>query len=260
MMAKFTPQILRFESLPSTNLEAARRAQEGAPEGVCVVAREQTAGRGRLQRNWVSPKDAGLYLSVILRPKLDPSIWPLLSLMAAVAVHDALLDSCHLETDIKWPNDILVDEKKLCGILTETVETSSGRAAVVGIGINLTSNSLPSELDRVATSIEAATGETPDGEALLDALLHTFARQYQVLQQPAGPDAIITRWSAHSSYGEGKPIQVTDSNETFAGTTRGLERDGALRVETNAGEIRIVRAGDVASVRPSEVPAEETKA
>ncbi len=248
-MAKFAPQILRFESLPSTNVEAARRVQEGAPEGVCVVAAEQTAGRGRLQRNWVSPKNAGLYFSIILRPKMDQSTWPLLSLMAAVAVHDALLDSCHLETDIKWPNDVLVDEKKLCGILTETVETSSGRSAVVGIGINLTSNSFPSELDRVATSIEAATGEKPDGEALLNALVHALAGQYQVLQEPSGPEAIISRWSTHSTYVEGKRIQVTDSNETFAGTTRGLERDGALRVETETGEIQIVRAGDVTAVR-----------
>lgn len=248
-MAELATQILRFESLPSTNVEASQRAQEGAPEGVCVVAAEQTAGRGRLQRNWVSPKDAGLYFSIILRPTLDQSIWPLLSLMVAVAVHDALLDSCHLETDIKWPNDILVDEKKLCGILTETVETSMGRAVVVGIGINLTNNALPSDLERVATSIEAATDETPDVEALLNALVHTFAEQYQLLQRPGGPEAIITRWLTHSSYGEGKLIQVTDSNETFAGTTRGLERDGALRVETEAGEIRIVRAGDVTAVR-----------
>lgn len=259
-MKEVRPQILRFDSVPSTNLEAARRAVEGAPEGVCIVAAEQTAGRGRLQRNWVSPKDAGLYFSIILRPKLDQSIWPLLSLMAAVAVHDALLDACHLETDIKWPNDILVDGKKLCGILTETVETSRGRAVVVGIGINLTSNSLPSELDQVATSIKAATGEMPDVEAVLDALVHDFAGHYRVLQQPGGPDAIITMWLNHSSYGDGKMIQVTDSNESYAGTTRGLERDGALRVETNAGEIRVVRAGDVASVRPSEVPAKETKA
>jgi BirA family transcriptional regulator, biotin operon repressor / biotin---[acetyl-CoA-carboxylase] ligase len=248
-MKIFPTQILRFESLPSTNLEAARRAHEGAAEGVCVVAREQTAGRGRLQRNWVSPKDAGLYFSIILRPNMDQSIWPILSLMAAIAVHDALLESCHLETDIKWPNDILVDEKKLCGILTETVETSTGRAVVVGIGINLTNNSLPSELDRVATSIEAATGEAPELEALLDALVHTFAGQYQVLQQPAGLEAIITKWLTRSSYGDGKLIQVTDSNETFAGTTRGLERDGALRVETETGEIQIVRAGDVTAVR-----------
>ncbi len=127
-MARLSSQILRFDSLPSTNTEAARRAIEGAAEGVCVVASEQTAGRGRLQRQWVSPKDAGLYFSIILRPQFEQSLWPLLTLMAAVAVHDALLEACDLETDIKWPNDILVNEKKLCGILAETVETSRGRA------------------------------------------------------------------------------------------------------------------------------------
>src|SRR6266513_4185303 len=106
-METFTPQILRFDSLASTNLEAARRASEGAAEGLCVVAREQTAGRGRLRRQWVSPKGAGLYFSILLRPQFELSSWPLLTLMASVAVHDALLEACALETDIKWPNDIL---------------------------------------------------------------------------------------------------------------------------------------------------------
>ncbi|MDQ2921443.1 MAG: biotin--[acetyl-CoA-carboxylase] ligase [Acidobacteriota bacterium] len=251
-MSTFTPQILRFDSLPSTNVEAARRAVEGAPEGLCVVASEQTAGRGRRERHWVSPKDAGLYFSIILRPQMEQSGWPLLTLMAGVAVYDALLDSCGLVSDIKWPNDILANGRKLCGILAETVDTAMGRAVVVGIGINLRNKSFPSELDRVATSIEAETGEMPNLEAVLDALIRAFAWHYQVLQLPAGPEDIVTTWSGHSSYGTGKQIQVTDTNETFAGTTRGLERDGALRVETDAGEIRIVRAGDVASVRPSD--------
>jgi BirA family biotin operon repressor/biotin-[acetyl-CoA-carboxylase] ligase len=251
-MADFSTQILRFDSLPSTNLEAAKRAIEGAPEGLCIVASEQTAGRGRLERRWISPKNAGLYFSIILRPRMDQTVWPLLTLMAAVAMHDALLDSCGLVTDIKWPNDILVNDRKVCGILAETVETPMGRAVVLGIGVNLTSKAFPSELDRVATSIEAATGETPHLEVVLDALSRALVWQYQVLKQPTGPEEIVTRWSAHSSYGEGKQVQVTDSNETFAGVTRGLERDGALRVETEAGEVRIVRAGDVTSVRPSE--------
>ncbi len=144
-METFTPQILQFDSLASTNLEAARQAIEGAAEGVCVVAAEQTAGRGRLQREWVSPKNAGLYFSIILRPQFEQSVWPLLTLMAAIAVHDALLDSCALKTDIKWPNDIMVNDKKLCGILAETVETPRGRAVVLGIGINLTKDSFPPE-------------------------------------------------------------------------------------------------------------------
>ena len=243
------PQILRFDSLPSTNLEAARRAIEGSPEGICVVAREQTAGRGRLERYWVSPKDAGLYFSIILRPQFDQSFWPLLTLMAAVAVHDALLAACALETDIKWPNDILANDRKLCGILAETVETSSGRAVVVGIGINLTNHSFPAELDDLATSIESTTGRTSDLEVVLEALVRALTRLYQMLQEPSGPESILREWCARSSYAQGKRIRVIQDKENFAGTTRGLEGDGALRVETREGKIKVIRAGDVYEVR-----------
>src|SRR5919112_1524101 len=119
MSPPFTPTILRFDSLPSTNTEAARQASLGAREGLCVVAREQTAGRGRRQRAWASPKDAGLYFSVVLRPALDAADWPLLTLAAALAARDALGDACALDADIKWPNDLLAGGRKLCGILAE---------------------------------------------------------------------------------------------------------------------------------------------
>jgi BirA family transcriptional regulator, biotin operon repressor / biotin---[acetyl-CoA-carboxylase] ligase len=250
-MEVFTPQILRFESLSSTNLEAARRAAEGAAEGLCVVAGEQTAGRGRLQRQWVSPQGAGLYFSIILRPRFDQSAWPLLTLMAAVAVHDALLDSCALKTDIKWPNDILFDDKKLCGILAETVETPPGRAVVVGIGINLTRNSFPTEFNGSATSVEVAAGQKPALEAVLAALVGSLGSYYQTLRQPGGPEAITREWCKRSSYSEGKRIRVSYGNETFLGTTRGVECDGALRVETSPGQIKTLRAGDVTAVRSS---------
>ncbi len=247
----FTPQILRFDSLPSTNLEAARRASEGAPEGLCVVAGEQTAGRGRLQRNWVSPKGAGLYFSILLRPRFEQSSWPLLTLMSAIAVHDALLQACSLQSDIKWPNDILVNEKKVCGILAETVETPAGRAVVVGIGVNLTKNSLPEELLTEATSVEAAAGQVQKLEVVLVALIEALGKYYARLKQPEGPDAIIHEWCARSSYGQGKKIRVLDGDESLTGTTRGLESDGSLRVETAEGKIRTIRTGDVTSVRPS---------
>src|SRR5256885_8208376 len=146
------PPILRFDSIDSTNLEAMRQARAGAPEGLCIIAREQTAGRGRLDRSWHSPKDAGLYFSIVLRPALEMNLWPLLPLMSALAVSDALMKSCELSTDIKWPNDILASDRKLCGILAETVEAESGSAAIVGIGINLTVEGAPKELRSTATS------------------------------------------------------------------------------------------------------------
>jgi BirA family biotin operon repressor/biotin-[acetyl-CoA-carboxylase] ligase len=245
----FVRQILRFDSLPSTNLEAARLANDGAAEGLCVVAREQTAGRGRLDRRWVSPKDAGLYFSIVFRPQFQQSDWPLLTLMAAVAVHDALLEACALEADIKWPNDLLVNEKKICGILAETVETKTGRAVVVGIGVNLATNSFPEALALEATAIETVTGQSGQLEALLTTLITALARFYGVLNETGGRESIIAAWSQRSSYAEGKVIRVIESDDSFVGTTRGLEGDGALRVETSNGKIRLVRAGEVTNLR-----------
>jgi BirA family biotin operon repressor/biotin-[acetyl-CoA-carboxylase] ligase len=244
-----TPHIVRFESLPSTNLEAAKRAGEGAPEGVCIIAAEQTAGRGRLERQWVSPKGAGLYFSIVLRPQFEQNSWPLITLMAAVAVHDALLDIYQLRTDIKWPNDVLANEKKLCGILAETVETPIGRAVVLGIGINLKHGSFPMELEDIATSVETAVGRSAELELTIKTLADALAGYYQMLQLKGGPEMIVKAWSARSSYASGKRIRVANGDKILEGTSRGLECDGALRIETDAGEIRIVRTGDVTSVR-----------
>lgn len=248
MSATFQPQILRFDSIDSTNLEAMRQAKIGGREGLCIVAREQTRGRGRLDRSWQSPKDAGLYLSIVLRPKFELNAWPLITLMTALAVSDALMKACDLRVDIKWPNDICAGEKKLCGILAETVETDYGPAAIVGIGINLNADELPEALHEQATSVESAIGRKVDRERVLAALLGALADRYELLQSPEGREHTIREWCANSSYAIGRQVRVSMNDETFEGATRGLESDGALRVETDTG-IRIVRAGDVAAVR-----------
>ena len=244
-----TPTILRFDSLPSTNTEAARQAAAGAHEGLCVVAREQTRGRGRQQREWVSPRDAGLYFSIVLRPQLEAATWPLLTLAASLAVSDALREACALEVDIKWPNDILVGGRKVCGILAETVESAQGRACVVGIGINLAESAYPTELRGSAVSVEELTGRKPDAEALIEALVRAIGARYARLYEAGGAEETTGEWCVRSSYAEGKRVRVSLEAEEFEGVTRGLERDGALRVETSTGEIRIVRAGDVLGVR-----------
>ncbi len=246
----FRPTILRFDSIDSTNLEAMRQARAGAPEGLCVIAREQTAGRGRLNRSWHSQKDAGLYFSIVLRPTLEMNSWPLLPLMAALAVSDALMKSCGLPTDIKWPNDILANDRKLCGILAETIEAVNGSAAIVGIGINLTSEALPKDLRSVATSIEEIIGRKPDGEEVLTELLNVIAERYDVLQSAGGAEHTLREWCASSSFAFERQVRVSLGSDSFIGTTRGLESDGALRVETVDGKIEIVRAGDVTAMRP----------
>jgi BirA family transcriptional regulator, biotin operon repressor / biotin---[acetyl-CoA-carboxylase] ligase len=244
-----TPIILRFDSLPSTNTEAARQAATGADEGLIVVAREQTEGRGRKLRAWSSPKDAGLYFSIVLRPRLAPAEWPLLTLMAALAVADALREACALQTDIKWPNDILAGGRKVCGILAETCETPRGRACVVGIGVNLSKDVYPPELRESATSVEEATGAKPSAEVLIEELVRAIGVRYARLQNVGGASDTLREWRARSSYAEGKRVRVSLEAEQFEGVTRGLETDGALRVETESGEMKVVRAGDVLAVR-----------
>jgi len=240
------PKVLRFESLPSTNTELARLASEGAAEGVSIVADEQTAGRGRLQRAWSSPRGAGLYFSILLRPTIPQNYWPLITFMAALAVGDALREACGLETDIKWPNDILSGERKICGILAEAIDTPSGRAVILGIGINLTENAFPPELANVATSVSEATGSAPDREQILAALLTALSRWYSQLNEPG---QIIDAWSNRSSYAIGKLVQVSNGDDVWQGTTAGVEPDGALRLRTSSGDIKLVRAGDVYRIR-----------
>jgi len=240
-MTLLKPKVLRFESLPSTNTELARMASEGAAEGLVILADEQTAGRGRLQRVWSSPKGAGLYCSILLRPVIPVDRWPLITFMAALAVGDALQEAAGVRTDIKWPNDLLSGERKICGILAEAIDTPGGRAVIVGIGINLTQKAFPE-----ATSVAEATGLRPDREAILAALLSAFARWYSLLGER---EKIIGAWSSRSSYASGRLVQINNGDEVWQGTTCGVEADGALRLRIANGEIKLVRAGDVQSLR-----------
>ncbi len=248
------PRVLRYESLPSTNTEVARLAAEGAEEGLAVVADEQTAGRGRLQRAWSSPKGAGLYFSILLKPKFATNRWPLITFVAALATGDALFEASNVQTDIKWPNDLLANERKICGILAEAIETPSGRAVVLGIGINLTNEAFPAELTNVATSVANESGRAAEREAILAALLQALARWYSLLQERDGAEKIVAAWSSRSSYATGKLVQITNGDETLRGHTRGIENDGALRLETAQG-MQLIRAGDVTSVRPARMNA-----
>lgn len=241
--------ILRFDVIESTNTEALNQAARGADEGLCVVARRQTAGRGRHGRVWISPEDAGLYFSVVLRPRIEMRFFPLVTLTAAIAVHDALEALYAFECDVKWVNDIHVGGKKICGILAEAAETKTGAALVVGIGINLKSAVFPPEISEIATSIEAETGAAPDAEILLQNLTAHLSQYYELLRGESGAEKIRAEWTRRSSYAAGKPVKISTETEIIRGTTRGIEADGALRVETENGEIRVVRAGDAENLR-----------
>lgn len=241
--------IIRFDTIDSTNSEAARQAKLGADEGLCIIATQQTAGRGRHGRTWVSGKDAGLYFSIVLRPKIDMRFLPLVTLMTGVAVYDAL-EELGLKPDIKWVNDILIGDKKICGILAETVETKTGLAVIVGIGINLTSQNFPDEIAGTATSIAdlSVPGAvvTRDIETTLTKYLSYW---YSILCGENGRVKILDEWQRRSSYFSGKSVRVTLESEIFDGITNGLEENGALRIKTADGSVKIVQAGDVERLR-----------
>lgn len=243
--------ILQFDSIGSTNTEALEQARKGADEGLCIVAREQTAGRGRQGRNWVSGKDAGLYFSIVLRPRVEIRFIPLVTLMTAVAVFD-VLEELGLAPDIKWPNDLHVDGKKICGILAEMTETPKGRAVIVGIGINLNSSNYPPEIADTATSIEEETGHPANLENLLSSLTRYLARYCDILYNPNGPEAVREAWAKRSSYHAGKEVRVTLPDGVLIGVTRGIAEDGALMIETPGGSIETVHAGDVERLRSSD--------
>lgn len=241
--------ILRFDTIESTNTEALNQAKKGAAEGLCIVADQQTSGRGRHGRVWVSEKDAGLYFSLVLRPQTEMRFLPLITLMSAVAVFETLED-LGLHPDIKWVNDLHINGRKICGILAETAETVKGLAVVVGIGINLKSSNFPPEIAEIATSVEAELGKKGDKELLLEKLTYFLQIYYEMLKSENGAEKIRSEWLARSSYGFGKPVKVTLEKETFFGITRGIEENGALRIETEMGEIRVINAGDVENLRP----------
>jgi BirA family transcriptional regulator, biotin operon repressor / biotin---[acetyl-CoA-carboxylase] ligase len=241
----FDSHLHHFYKIDSTNTAAMTAASEGAPEGSVFLSEEQTAGRGRGSNSWQSPRSTGIYCSVILRPTLPPSEVLPLSLAAGLALQAAIrqIDS-QIKTDLKWPNDLLVDGKKLCGILTEmNAEATRVRHIVVGIGINVNQKSFPKEL--AATSLRLATGREWSRVELVAALLKSLDREYrQLLKDPRAHDSILRRFAAASSWTRGKNIRVEENGAAFEGVTEGLDARGFLLVRTAKG-LQTVLSGTV---------------
>lgn len=249
-------RIVHFEETDSTNVQALRLAREGAPEGTLVVAERQTKGRGRLGRSWVSPAHVNFYGSWILRPTMPPADAPQLSLAAALALARALEPLAPGRVAIKWPNDCLLDGRKVAGILTEMdAELDRIRAVVLGIGVNLnaTARAFPPELRDVATSVRLATGHRIDRLAFTAALCDALEGVYdRVLHEGFG--AVIADWNAFSCL-TGREVTVDCAGQRTTGRVRGLDASGRLELDvgTNgggSGGVRIARivAGDVTVV------------
>ena len=234
------------ENLPSTNDRARALAVGGAAHGTCVVSAAQTQGRGRRGRTWWSSPGAGLYASFVLRPRVRPPSAPLITLAAAVAVHEAIEQTCGVVTGIKWPNDILSipDRKKLVGILLETASFEKRLDhAVVGIGVNLREVERPPEIADLATSIEALAGTAVEPARLLAAIANALEPRIAdtSLTDPAG---MLARWT-DLALGIGEPVTLRNDDEAQHGTMRGITKGGALRLQTEGGEVQTVHVGEL---------------
>jgi len=237
-----------FPSIDSTNTYAVRLAREGAPEGAVVIADEQTGGKGRLGRTWVSPPGVNLYLSLIMRPPVSTGEAPQVNLLAAVAVADAIAEIGGLAPTIKWPNDVLVEGKKVCGILAE-MQTEAGalQSLVLGIGVNINAplSAFPPELHDKASSLFLIGGRTI-GRAAFTASLLTHLEKWCVLWIEKGFLALRSAWERYAADLIGKPISVAAPEGTIEGTVLGLDTDGALLLQSEEGKSpRRVLAGDV---------------
>lgn len=243
MMNKPGSTLLRFDTVTSTNDIAREMAQRGAEEGLTVIARSQTAGRGRKGRQWASPEGEGLYLSLLLRPRINAADASLLPLAAAIGVAETLRFDFHIEADIKWPNDILARGRKICGILVESaIEGHDLQFAIMGIGINVRQREFREEIADNATSILIESGVERSIDEVMAALLPRLDLWYR--ESLIRPERIVARWEELSSYARGREVTIISPEGVIEGTTRGLTRRGSLIVEVD-GETREFFSGEV---------------
>jgi BirA family biotin operon repressor/biotin-[acetyl-CoA-carboxylase] ligase len=242
----FGKRIHHFFKVDSTNRVALELAHAGEPEGAVVLAEEQTAGRGRAGRTWHSERAVGIYVTLVLRPKLAPVQTPLLTMMAGLSAYTAIQTHSGLVVDLKWPNDLLIRGKKVGGILTEMhAEPGQVRFVIVGIGLNVNQEKFPSELGSAATSLRIESGRPQSRLELLVRLLREFENDYNRFLTE-GSAAVIERFTKVSSYAQGKRVRVSNGKEAFTGVTAGIGPEGLLQVQRDSGQVTTVIAGDVA--------------
>ncbi|HWO95496.1 MAG TPA: biotin--[acetyl-CoA-carboxylase] ligase [Bacillus sp. (in: firmicutes)] len=234
------------ETVDSTQKIAHRLAQEGAVEGTVVVAEEQTAGRGRLDRSWYSPKHTGVWMSIILRPSLPPQRAPQLTLMAAVAVVQAIQEVTTISPDIKWPNDILINGKKAVGILTE-MQADSDRihSVIIGLGINVNQQKehFAPAIQDIATSLKLESGKDINRALLMQTIFLKLEQLYDEYLTN-GFKLIKLLWETHA-VSIGRNIIARTLMGTIEGVAKGITDDGVLLLEDAHGHIHQIYSADI---------------
>jgi BirA family transcriptional regulator, biotin operon repressor / biotin---[acetyl-CoA-carboxylase] ligase len=232
-----------LRSTASTMKDAAALAARGEPHGTAVIAEEQTAGIGRHGHSWHSEAGGGLYLSIILRTALPADALPVLTMALGLATQRAVDEVADVSCDLRWPNDLLLNEKKIAGIMVQAVDSPAGKGALIaGIGINVNQTAFPEDLRGIATSLRIETGREQSKETLLDRVLME-ALAYAALLGDRGKGPILKQFEAHSSYVSGKAVDVALGDRSISGVTAGLDEGGFLRVQTAEGIETIVAGG-----------------
>jgi BirA family biotin operon repressor/biotin-[acetyl-CoA-carboxylase] ligase len=235
-----------FNSVDSTNSTAYQLALDGAKEGEVVIGESQEKGRGRLGRQWVSPPFLNLYLSVVLRPKIPPHQASLITFMAAVAAAETIERHSGLTPSIKWPNDLLLREKKVAGLLNEIhSETDRIHFIILGMGVNLNMDAkeFPKDIQTQATSLKAEKGRPVSRKAFAALLLEELERWYDIFLKEGGAP-VLKAWRDRAQI-QGKEVRVTSFDEVLIGRAVDVDSDGALILETRGGERKRIVAGDV---------------
>ncbi len=237
-----------YEEIDSTNLEVIRRAKQGAPHGTLVAAGYQHLGRGRRGRSWESDAGEGLLFSLLLRPELSPEYVPGLTLVMALSAAQAAEVCCGAPMGIKWPNDLVADEKKFGGILTEMRGTEEdGHYIVIGVGINLNQESMTGELLQTAVSLRQTMGQLVKPGLLLSLILRNFEENYEIYLQNRNLGGLLEEYNRRL-VNRDRQVRVLDPQGEFEGIARGVNADGELLVELADGRIEKIYAGEV-SVR-----------
>jgi len=232
-------EIHYYSTLGSTMIEAADLAQAGSPHGTAVLADEQTAGVGRLGRSWISEAEAGIYCSVLLRIALKPEQIPIASLLIGLATAEAIQKSTHLACDLRWPNDVLINQSKVAGILTQLVDS----CIIAGIGINVNHTQFPGDLRTPATSLRIESDGRPvSREEIIVRLLESLDVFGQLLSAK-GPEAILRAFTAASTYVMHRRVIVEENG--VRGVTAGLDQQGFLLLRTEDGRVQRISSGGV---------------
>ena len=238
----FGAQVWWHDTVSSTNDLAAAHAERGGEEGCVIGANAQTSGRGRMGRNWTSPAGAGLYISVVLRPRLD--IAPLITIAAGVAVAEGVETASGLQPMLKWPNDVYVGPRKLAGVLAEAGSAGRGvQHVVLGVGINVLAAAYPPDVAERATSIERELGRPCDRGLVLAEYLVAMGQHYRALEQGRAA-AVMSAWRTRAAGSLGQTVEWESSGSTRRGIAEDIDPRGALLVRTGRDVVSII-AGEV---------------